>query len=51
MSIALIVCIVGGVVYLIGVLAKSDPTQLPAGLMELGRLAFVAGLLAFLLKG
>jgi hypothetical protein len=47
MSIALLVCIFGGLIYIIA----ANVERAPASIAELGRLAFVAGLLAFLLKG
>jgi ABC-type xylose transport system permease subunit len=47
MSIALIVCLIGGIVYAIFV----NLDRAPSFIAELGRLAFFAGLLAFLLKG
>jgi hypothetical protein len=45
MSIALIVAIIGGVIYLVCSLLAKYPE-----VGELGRLAFAVGLLAFLLK-
>jgi hypothetical protein len=45
MSIALIVCIIGGLVYLVTVIVGKYQE-----IGELGRLAFAVGLLAFLLK-
>jgi hypothetical protein len=53
MAISLIVCIVAGIVYVVLHLRRveeiSDAVLTDFG--ELGRLAFVAGLLAFLLRG
>jgi hypothetical protein len=46
MAISLIFCIIGGIVYIVCSIAGRY-----AEVGELGRLAFVAGLLAFLLKG
>jgi hypothetical protein len=47
MTLALIVCIIGGgIVYYLGQWDKTTPR-----FGELGRLAFFAGLLAYLLKG
>jgi hypothetical protein len=48
MSTALIVCIIGGIVWLLGQSWQYDNRDL--GGAELGRLAFFAGLLAYLLK-
>lgn len=48
MNIALMVCIVGGLIYLVSRVASEVETATKIG--ELGRLAFAVGLLAFLLK-
>lgn len=44
-GLSLIICIVGALVYIIGYFAGE---RLPGCFMELGRLAFVAGLFALL---
>jgi hypothetical protein len=47
MGIPLAVCVVGGIVH---VLASENPTRCPAGLAELGRLAFGIGLFVYLFR-
>lgn len=51
MAISLIVCIVGGVVYLLCNLpAEISDRRMTHAIEELGRLAFFAGLLAYLMR-
>ena len=45
MTIALIICIIGGIIYAV----CSERASIPAFVAEMGRLAFFAGLLAYLL--